>query len=69
MTPNWSWLHELLFGLAWPTYECQSCVGQEWYHGCYCAYHNAFGPCDPKGAFLQRTARRWYLWARTRRII
>lgn len=40
-----SWLHLLLFDLAWPAYECTTCVGQEPWRGCYCQYHGAEAPC------------------------
>ena len=43
--------------LLWPSYECQLCVGQEYWQGCECAYHGAvapgFGP-ERWRAFLRR---------------
>lgn len=33
-----------LRGLAWPGYECQQCVGQEYGQGCWCAYNGASSP-------------------------
>ena len=36
----WAWRR-----LCWPSYECQLCVGQDWWQGCYCAYHECAGPC------------------------
>ena len=35
---------ERLNRLAWPSYECLLCVGQEPHHGCYCAYYDAPAP-------------------------
>ena len=29
---------------AWPSYECEQCVGQEPSQGCYCAYHEGIAP-------------------------
>lgn len=29
--------------LAWPTYECERCVGQDLGQGCYCAHYDAPG--------------------------
>lgn len=34
-----------LLALAYPTYDCQQCVGQEPWQGCYCAYHDCIAPC------------------------
>lgn len=39
-----SWLHHLIYNAAYPTYECELCVGQEGWQGCYCAYHGAISP-------------------------
>jgi hypothetical protein len=33
------WLNDL----AWPTYECEDCIGMA-EHGCWCAYHEAEAP-------------------------
>lgn len=51
-----SWLHRLVYDTAWPSYECQQCVGQEYWQGCQCAYYAASGPCKP--------ATRWHLFWR-----
>lgn len=37
-----------LLSKGWPSYECEQCVGQEYYHGCYCAYYGAWCPAGPK---------------------
>jgi hypothetical protein len=31
---------------AYPHYECECCIGQEWWRGCYCQYHDCIGPCE-----------------------
>jgi len=33
-----------LQALAYPPYECECCVGQEPWRGCYCDYHGLVGP-------------------------
>jgi hypothetical protein len=43
-----SWLHRLVYRLAWPVYDCEDCVGMRSY-GCYCAAHDAVGPCRLPG--------------------
>lgn len=38
-----------LYKLAWPSYDCEQCVGQDWWQGCYCAYYGASAPnCGPE---------------------
>lgn len=37
-----------LRAIGWPTYDCQLCVGQNHWDGCYCAYYNAYAPCGPE---------------------
>ena len=39
-----SWLHALIYDLAWPSYECELCVGQEYWRGCECAYRGDVAP-------------------------
>lgn len=39
-----SWLHKLIHDTAFPRYECEQCVGQEPWQGCYCDYHGASAP-------------------------
>lgn len=34
------WLNHI----AYPTYECRYCIGQEWHQGCWCAYYGAVAP-------------------------
>lgn len=46
--------------MAWPLYECQLCVGQEYWQGCYCAYHGAIAPGGPGPKRWRRTLR-WAL--------
>jgi hypothetical protein len=33
-----------LYGRLYPPYDCQQCVGQEEWRGCYCAYYGAPAP-------------------------
>lgn len=54
------WLRNWVGGLAWPSYKCQFCIGQEPQHGCYCSYHECFGPSNPEGTRAQRFARKVY---------
>lgn len=30
--------------IAYPPFECQQCVGQEYWQGCYCVYNDASAP-------------------------
>ena len=40
-----SWLHNVIYNLAWPTFICEACVGQSsWYEPCYCFYNDAVAP-------------------------
>lgn len=51
--------------LCYPSYECEQCVGQEYWQGCYCAYHGASAPCHgPEGwrAALRAIVRVVYCW-------
>jgi hypothetical protein len=54
MMKNW------LRKIGWPYYECECCVGQEWWQGCYCAYHDAYMPCWPHVPRHARVARWLY---------
>lgn len=40
-----------LYGLLYPGFECQQCVGQaqEYAHCCYCAWNGAIAPCVDAG--------------------
>jgi hypothetical protein len=42
-----SWLHRLIYDLAWPSYACELCVGQEEWRGCQCEYYGAIAPYTP----------------------
>jgi hypothetical protein len=37
-------LADWIVRLAFPSYECEQCVGQEPWRGCYCAYYGASAP-------------------------
>lgn len=37
-----AWMRELAF----PYFSCEFCVGQEYWQGCWCAYHRAEAPGD-----------------------
>ena len=37
------------YNKLWPGYECEQCVGQEYWQGCYCAYYDAWCPAGPSG--------------------
>lgn len=39
-----SWWRRL-HALAYPGYDCECCVGQEPWRGCYCAHHGCIAPC------------------------
>lgn len=39
------WLRARLY----PSYECEQCVGQEAWQGCYCAYYGATAPSEGPG--------------------
>jgi hypothetical protein len=55
------WLRWRLRVFAFPCYECEHCVGQEPWHGCYCAYHGALSPCNrsnPRFAWLRNYLQR-----------
>lgn len=58
------WLQDL----AWPTYDCEDCVGAGREYGCYCAYYDAIAPGAPAPRsirvlrwVLERTLFRWRL--------
>lgn len=38
-----SWMRKV-YDLAYPPYDCEQCVGQEPWQGCYCSYHGAVAP-------------------------
>lgn len=42
------WLRRKLY----PSYECEQCVGQDAWQGCYCAYYGAPGPGEGPGRGL-----------------
>ena len=45
---NWKWFRRFYWRLrswAYPGFDCQSCVGQEPWQGCYCSYHGCVAPC------------------------
>lgn len=45
--------------IAYPNFDCQLCVGQHSWQGCYCAYHGAVAPAG------ENDQPRWYhLFAR-----
>jgi hypothetical protein len=53
-----------LYGLLYPGFECEQCVGQarEYAHCCYCAYNGAIGPsrgAGPIREWLRSFAWRW----------
>lgn len=38
-----------LYNWAWPSFECQLCVGQDWWQGCECDYFGGSAPgCGPE---------------------
>lgn len=37
-------IRRLLRRLAYPSYDCELCVGQEWWQGCECSYHGGIAP-------------------------
>jgi hypothetical protein len=42
--------------LTWPVYDCEQCVGQDVWQGCYCDYHGGVAPgVGPE---------RWRVWLR-----
>lgn len=51
-----------VLGVAWPTYDCELCVGQEPQQGCYCAYHGA----PRAGGPGPETWRVWLRWLMTK---
>ena len=55
-------LHIAVRRALWPPFECELCVGQEYWQGCYCAYHGATAPCDPYVAWWRRWGRRAWEW-------
>lgn len=53
-------MNHRLCNWAWPFYDCELCVGQEYWQGCYCAYYEADGPCSPYTPLWRMALR--YLW-------
>ena len=49
-----------LYNWAWPSFECQQCVGQEYWQGCYCDYYGASCPGGPGPEWWRLLLRR--LW-------
>lgn len=52
-------LKNWLISKAYPMYDCECCVGQDWWQGCYCHYHGAVAPCEGptrRHEFLRRVA-------------
>jgi len=46
----------------WPSYECELCVGQEPWRGCWCAYHGAPRPNEGPSrsrVWARELATRW----------
>lgn len=46
----------------YPYYDCQQCVGQEEWQGCYCAYYEAVAPNTGPEKWrivLRKIAQRW----------
>lgn len=61
-----SWLHRLIYRLAWPSYDCEDCIGAGCGHtlSCYCEHHRCVGPgAEPRAH--HRALRR--LWSRVAR--
>lgn len=59
-----SWLHLALYDYAWPAYECERCVGQDQWAGCYCQHHGLPGPCVEVGAARALARDVWSVVAR-----
>jgi hypothetical protein len=54
-----SWLHGLLYRLAWPPYECGDCLGLGPEHGCNCAWYGAEAPGVPCSEWRVHARRLW----------
>lgn len=48
-----SWIAKKLY----PDFACEGCVGQEYWQGCYCAYHGATGPGEGPSIFISYARR------------
>ena len=44
----------------WPSYECDLCVGQEYWQGCYCAYYEAWDSSGLSTPWWAEWGRRLY---------
>lgn len=59
-----SWFNVWLRCLAWPTFDCEDCIGMR-DHGCYCAYYDAVAPSQGPGdwhVFLRRLHGYLFMW-------
>ena len=41
---EYSWLHTLIYKLAYPEYDCEDCLGIGRHYGCQCSYYEAIAP-------------------------
>lgn len=49
-------IRKLWRNLLYPSYECEQCVGQEPWRGCYCAYFGCVAPnkgCETWRSYLR----------------
>lgn len=56
-----NWLRSIRYAIrraAWPVYECELCVGQDPWQGCYCAYYKSDRPGGPDLPLWRRLLRR-----------
>ena len=51
-----------LLARLWPSYECECCVGQEVWRGCYCAYYEAEAPGQGNIVWWRRWGRKVYIF-------
>ena len=42
------WIRKKLY----PSFDCELCVGQEYWQGCYCAYYGATAPGEGPSTFI-----------------
>lgn len=54
-------LYWAMYVVAFPRYECELCIGQEPWSGCYCAYHGAYYPGGGDAPRWRRIARAAFL--------
>jgi hypothetical protein len=50
-------LRTWLYNKAYPGFECQQCVGQDYWQGCHCAYAGGISPGEGPGRY--HLALRW----------